>query len=72
MKTLYAKKDTKCLCPNCGEHIFTFNKDVYVGDKMRSEDLYKDQGQGPFQPFERIRCLKCGVDFNPNNVKKVL
>ena len=72
MKTLFAKKDTKCLCPHCGEHIFTFNKDVFVGDLMKSEDLYKDQGQGPFSPYQRFVCLKCKKDFNPNDLKKVI
>lgn len=66
---LYASKDTRALCPSCGDHLFTFNKDVYKGDRAQIADVYPDRGQAPFFMYEKLVCKVCGSEVPVGSIK---
>ena len=59
MMPVLFEKDTQAHCKFCEDHIFTFNKDIYSGDKMASSQIYQDKGQAPWKPGEAFICRKC-------------
>ena len=64
MRPILFEKDTQAHCKFCEDHIFTFNKDIYSGDKMESSQIYPDKGQAPWKLGEALICRKCHKPLN--------
>lgn len=65
-------KGTKFFCNKCGDHIATLVIDVEFGMFLSETLLDRNDGQAPWNAYERMVCRKCGeawtIGFNQKHM----
>ena len=60
---IFAYKNQKAYCQKCGDHLFTFARDIIEHTPNDPSDVYRDRGQAPFYLGEEARCRKCNAPY---------
>lgn len=61
----HADKGQKIFCQGCGHLIAVFRKEVFSGQQV-SEDMFTEEGQGPWEKYESMVCRNCNEPWKPD------
>lgn len=59
---IYQSHGTRAFCNHCGDHLFTFKRDVHIGECLHPDQVC--DGQSPFYLGDQLECKSCrnGLD----------